>query len=414
MTFPLPSARAAYACLLLLLVAAALAGGCATGPKKPEKSEKPWSRRMAESVVAEHPDPSKWEVDKRSQDSKWSYATSYATYAVTTVGLSTGDRKLSEYAKTYVDAFIDKDGKFTTKSYKPETHKLDDILPGRLLLMLLRQTGDARYRLAADMLAQQFAGHPRTADRGFWHKKIYEHQMWLDGIFMGCPFMAEYAQVAKDPRWFDEAAHQIVTIANHTYDPRTGLYFHGWDESRRQRWANQQTGTSPHVWGRAVGWYVMGIVDTLERLPRDHARRSEVESIFRNLADALAEAQDAKSGVWWQVMDQPGRSGNYLESSASSMFVYALMKGVRLGLLDEKHADVARRGYDGIIDRFIWADERGERIALTDTCQVAGLGGKPYRDGSFQYYVSEPRIKNDPKGVAPFILASLEIERAKR
>jgi unsaturated rhamnogalacturonyl hydrolase len=397
----------------LVVVVATIAAGCTT-PKKPEKSEKPWSVRMAESVVAEHPDPSKWEIDERRQDPKWSYATSFATYAVTTVGLSTGDPKLTEYAKLYIDAFIDKDGKFTTATYKPETYKLDDILPGRLLLMLLKQTGEPRYRVAADTLAQQFANHPRTKDRGFWHKQIYEHQMWLDGIFMGCPFMAEYAQVTKDARWFDEAAHQIVTIANHTYDQRTGLYFHGWDESRKQQWANKQTGTSPHVWGRAVGWYVMGIVDTLERLPQNHPRRSEVLAIFRNLADAIAEAQDDRSGVWWQVMDQPGRQGNYLESSASAMFVYALMKGVRLGLLDEKHADVARRGHQGMIDRFIWADERGERIALTDTCQVAGLGGKPYRDGSFQYYISEPRIKNDPKGVAPFILASLEIERAKR
>jgi unsaturated rhamnogalacturonyl hydrolase len=408
MTFPLPRT----ACALLLSLLLAIVSGCAT-PKKPEKSDKPWSLRMAESVVARHPDPAKWELDDKQRDPKWSYATSFATYAVTTVGLSTGDAKLAEYAKKYIDAFIDEDGKFTTKTYKPETYKLDDILPGRLLLLLLKQTSEPRYRVAADTLAQQFANHPRTADGGFWHKQIYEHQMWLDGIFMACPFMAEYAQVTKEPRWADEAAHQIVTIAKHTHDPKTGLYLHGWDESRRQRWANQQTGQSPHVWGRAVGWYMMGIVETLERLPPNHPRRGEVETIFRDLAGAVVDAQDDRSGLWWQVMDHPGRQGNYLESSASSMFVFALAKGFRLGLLDEKHGAAARRGYDGILDRFIWSDERG-RVTLTDTCQVAGLGGKPYRDGSFSYYINEPRISNDPKGVAPFILASLEMERAAK
>ena len=413
MTFPPSRPLSRSACAISLLLLSTLCG-CAAA-KKPEPSDKPWSLRMAESVVARHPEPGKWELDDKRRHPKWSYATAFATQAVTTVGLSTGDANLAQYAEKYVDAFIDKDGKFTTKTYKPETYKLDDIQPGRLLLLLLKQTSEPRYRVAADTLAQQLSTHPRTADGGFWHKKTYAHQMWLDGIFMACPFITEYAQVTKDPRWFDEAANQIITIAKHTHDPRTGLYFHGWDESRQQRWANKQTGQSRHVWGRAVGWYFMGIVETLERLPQNHPRRSEVLEIFRNLAAAIAEAQDEPSGVWWQVMDQPGRKGNYLESSASSMFVFAMAKGVRLGLLDEKYGAVARRGYDGVVDRFIWADERGGRISLTDTCQVAGLGGnRPYRDGSFKYYISEPRVKNDPKGVAPFILASLEIERTKK
>jgi unsaturated rhamnogalacturonyl hydrolase len=191
------------------------------------------------------------------------------------------------------------------------------------------------------------------------------------------------------------------------------LYFHGWDESRTERWANKQTGQSPHVWGRAVGWYFMGMVETLEWLPNDHPRRSEILELFRNLAGAIATAQDAQSGVWWQVMDAPARKGNYLESSASCMFVYGMAKGVRLGLLDDKYRTVADKGYAGIIERFIWADPHNRGlVSLTDTCKVAGLGGKKnYRDGSFKYYISEPRIANDPKGIAPFILASMEMER---
>ena len=412
MTLPQPW-RTTRAVVLLLLI---IVTGCATAKTKPPASEKPWSIRMAETVVAEHPDPAKWELDDKRRAPKWSYATSFAAYAVAAVGARTGDAAFVEYAKKYVDEFIDKDGKFITKTYKPKDYKLDDILPGRLLLLELKQTGDTRYRVAADALTKQLTAHPRTADGGYWHKKTYKHQMWLDGIFMNCPFMVEYAQVAKEPRWFDEAANQIVTIASHTRDPRTGLYFHGWDESRQQRWSNKETGTSPHVWGRAVGWYFMGMVETLERLPRDHPRRSEIETLFRDLAAAIAAAQDPQRGVWWQVMDEPGRKGNYLESSASSMFVYVLAKGVRLRLLDEKYEPVAQRGYAAIVDRFIWADphHRG-RIQLIDTCKVAGLGGKrPYRDGSFKYYISEPRIANDPKGIAPFILASLEMERAAK
>ena len=414
MNFPQHPRRPAIA--LVLLIATAAITGCAQPRKKPPISEKPWSTRMAESVVARHPDPARMELDDKRKSPKWSYSTSFATYAVGSVGLQTGESKFTEYPKKYVDTFVDKDGKITTKTFKAKDHKLDDVLPGRLVLMVLKQTGEPRYRIAADTIAKPLATHPRTADGGFWHKKTYSHEMWLDGIFMACPFMAEYAQVSNDPHFFDEAATQITTIAKHTYDPRTRLYFHGWDESRTERWANKETGQSPHVWGRAVGWYFLGILETLERLPSDHPRRGEVLEIFRNLAAAIADAQDASSGVWWQVMDEPGRKGNYLESSASAMFVYGLAKGVRLGLLDDKYGAVARKGYGGIVNRFVWADPHArDLITLSDTCKVAGLGGKKhYRDGSFKYYISEPRIDNDPKGIAPFILASLEIERAMR
>jgi hypothetical protein len=262
--------------------------------------------------------PAKWELDDNAQGPSGATRLLRELYA-SPRSARTGE-KHSSTMKGYVDAFIDKDGKFVDKTYKAKDYKLDDILPGRLALLLLKLTSDPRYRVAADTLANQLTTQPRTADGGYWHKKTYTHEMWLDGIFMDCPFMAEYAEIAKDPRWFDEAANQIVIIAKHTHDPRTGLYFHGWDESRTERWATKETGTSPHVWGRAAGWYFMGMVETLDRLPRDHARRQEVETIFRDLAAAIAKAQDPSSGVWWQVMDEPGRKGNYLESSASCMF----------------------------------------------------------------------------------------------
>jgi unsaturated rhamnogalacturonyl hydrolase len=277
--------------------------------------------------------------------------------------------------------------------------------------MLDRIDGGDRWLKAAQTLAAQLEKQPRTADGGFWHKQIYPNQMWLDGIFMACPFMTEYGRATGQHRWCDEAVQQILTIAKHTRDPGTGLYFHGFDESRRERWADRSTGHSRCIWGRGVGWYIMGIVQTLEYLPADHPRRGELVALLANLADAVARVQELASGLWFQVLDQPDRPGNYLESSASGMFVFALAKGVRLGVLDARHLDVARRGYAGILKRFIEEDPKTGAISLKDTCQVAGLGGTPYRDGSFEYYIGEPRVSNDPKGLAPFILASLEMER---
>jgi unsaturated rhamnogalacturonyl hydrolase len=381
-------------------------------------TEGPWSVRTAKSVVARSSRGVNIERDPASTaPPKWSYSTAFNVYAVAMVGEKTGDQRLLDYGRDYVRAFTDDSGKIVSESFKPETYKLDDVAPGRLLLLLARTDslkGGERYLNGARQLVEQLKTQPRTADGGFWHKQIYEHQMWLDGIFMGCPFMAEYAKVASEPRWADEAANQILTIAKHTRDPKTSLYFHGWDESRKQKWADKQTGLSPHVWGRAVGWYVMGIVETLENIPKDHPRRAELLALLNQLSDAIVKAQDPGSGVWWQVMDQPGRKGNYLESSASSMFVFALAKGVRLGYLDaDKFAPAIQKGYAGIHKQFIEVDPADGQVSLKDTCQVAGLGGKPYRDGSFDYYVGEKRVSNDPKGVAPFILAAMEMEQRK-
>lgn len=311
-----------------------------------------------------------------------------------------------------MESFVDDDGKIVTETYDPTKYRLDDVLPGRILLLLHEQTGDDRFLVGPRMLAEQLKTQPRTKGGAYWHKQIYPDQLWLDGIFMDCPFMTEYAQRVNEPAWHDEAARQILTIAKHTHDPKTGLYYHGFDESRKEKWANPKTGTSRHFWGRAVGWYAMGILETLQTLPDDHPRRDQVLDVFRRLADAIVRVQDVRTGLWWQMLDHPNREGNYLESSASSMFVYALAAGVRLGYLDAKHAPVARRGYDGLIEHFIETDRSTGQVSLKDTCQVAGLGGRPYRDGSYAYYIREPRISNDPKGIAPFILASMEMERA--
>jgi unsaturated rhamnogalacturonyl hydrolase len=235
--------------------------------------------------------------------------------------------------------------------------------------------------------------------------------MWLDGIYMASPFYAEFARTFDEPAGFDDVAHQITLIEKHTRDPKTGLLYHAWDESRAQSWANPVTGCSPHFWGRAIGWYVMAIVDVLDYLPVDNPQCAEHIAILERTLDAVVQVQDQSTGLWYQVLDQGDRAGNYLEASASCMFVYAMAKGVRNGYVAPRYLDVARKGYRGIHGNLIEIDDQG-LVNLNQICQSAGLGGTPYRDGSYEYYVGEKIVTNDYKGVGAFILASVEMEQA--
>jgi unsaturated rhamnogalacturonyl hydrolase len=260
-------------------------------------------------------------------------------------------------------------------------------------------------------LREQLKSQPRTNEGGFWHKKIYPYQMWLDGIYMAAPFYAEFGKTFDEPAAFDDVAFQIMVIEKHTRDGKTGLLYHGWDESRKMGWANPETGCSPHFWGRAMGWYAMAIVDVLDYMPQDHAKRQDILAIFERMIAALVNVQDKATGLWYQVLDQGNRKGNYLEASGSCMFVYAIAKAVRMGYLAKTALDVAHKGYRGILDNLIRVDEQG-LVNLEKVCSVAGLGGTPYRDGSYEYYVNEKIATNDYKGVGPFILASIEMENA--
>ena len=356
----------------------------------------------------------RWISGKNGGAAAWSYSTALGVYAIAKVGIRDGDAKLVQYAREYADGFLDKEGVIDPKRYEPATFKLDDIAPGRLMFLLAGATEDAKYLHAAEELTGQFKGQPRTADGGFWHKQVYPHQMWLDGIFMGCPFLAEAGATFHKPEYFDEAAKQILTIAAHTKDAKTGLFYHGWDESKSEKWANPQTGDSANFWGRGDGWFAAGIVETLENLPADHPQRGALIAVLRDLARAIASVQDPETHVWWQVLDQGGKEGNYLESSASGMFVYALAKGADKGYLDAKYLEVAKSGYAGILKQFVEVDAGTGVVTLKDTCLVAGVGGKPYRDGTYGYYVHEAKGSNDPKGEGPFILASLEFEQPEQ
>ena len=227
---------------------------------------------------------------------------------------------------------------------------------------------------------------------------------------MASPFIAQFSRTFNKPDGFDEIARQIIWIESHTRDNRTGLLYHGWDESKTQEWADPSTGCSKSFWGRAIGWYAMALVDALDYLPENHAKRKNIIDIVKRLSKAVANYQDSRTGLWYQVVDQGERKGNYLEASASSMFVYALAKGVRKGYLDREYAVAARKGFDGLVGQLIEKEPDG-KVSLTRICSVGGLGGAKKRNGTFEYYMSEPIVKNDLKGVGAFIMAGVEISK---
>jgi unsaturated rhamnogalacturonyl hydrolase len=346
---------------------------------------------------------------------KWEYDTGLVLKGIERVALKTKNAAALAYIKLTIDGVVNRTG--AIKGYRNDEYNIDQINMGRVLFRLLAEAQAAgqkadsyRYRKAIELLRSQMSTHPRTDDGAFWHKKIYPHQMWLDGVYMASPFLAEYAATFHKPAIFDDVTRQVVLAEEHMRDAKTGLLYHGWDEQRKERWADPKTGRSPQFWGRAMGWYAMAVVDVLDWLPQDHPQRKLILAVLERLAAAIARVQDPTTGVWWQVLDQAGRPGNYREASASSMFVYALSKAVRSGWLDKAlYGPVASRGYQGLLTEFV---ERGAdgHLDIKNVCKVAGLGGNPYRDGSYAYYTSTEVVKNDPKGVGAFLLAAVENE----
>lgn len=342
---------------------------------------------------------------------RWTYEYGVVLQGIEKVWLSTGDGRYFQFIQKGMDNFVNPDG--TIRTYSEAEYNIDNILPGRTLLLLYKVTQQEKYHKAATLLREQLKNHPRTSEGGFWHKKIYPSQMWLDGLYMGEPFYAEYAATFHEDDAFNDIAKQFVLMETHSRDAKTGLLYHGWDESKKQRWADPVTGRSPNFWNRAMGWYGMALVDTLDFFPPNNLRRAELIAILNRFAKAVASYQDQKTGLWYEVLDKGTEKGNYLEASGSCMFVYALAKGVRNGYLPATYLTVAQKGYKGVLDRFVKTDAGGQ-TSLEGTVSVGGLGGNPYRDGSYQYYLSEKIVTNDPKGIGALMLASNEMEIAAK
>jgi unsaturated rhamnogalacturonyl hydrolase len=337
----------------------------------------------------------------------WGYEYGLTLDGIAEVWRKTGEKKYLDFIIRTMDHFIQEDG--TINGYMLDEYNIDHLNNGKILITLYNETGNEKYKKSLESLRKQIDTHPRTSEGVFWHKNIYPNQIWLDGLYMGATFYAKYVKEFGQVSEFTDVAKQFIICEKNLRDEKTGLLYHAWDETREQIWADKETGLSPHFWGRSMGWYVMALVDTLEVFPQDHKDREKLIDILKDCIKALLEVQDKSSHVWYQILDQGDRKGNYLEASGSSMIVYALLKGVRNGYLSENLKEVAKESYRGLIDEFILETREG-LINLNKICYVAGLGGADKRDGSFSYYISEPIISNEPKGLGPFILASSEYQ----
>jgi len=396
-----------------LLAAAALAA--AEPAKFDGATSLEWSRRLADSEMKRIGTGYDAGGSLDGRNARWDYSPGVLALGLVRLGEATKHDAYVRYGTRMVASHLNADG--TIKGYKEEDYNIDNIPPGKVLLAALaRGEQNDAYTKAVRILRDQMKTHPRTSEGGFWHKKRYPHQMWLDGLYMASPFLAQYAGQFNEPALFDDVAQQIILMDRHSYDSATGLFWHAWDESHSQGWADPKTGFSPNFWSRAIGWYGMAIVDSLDYLPVNQPEIDEIVNILKRLADGVVKWQDPKTGVWWQLPSLGDQQGNYLEGSGSAMFVYTLAKGVNKGYLPrEKYVPAILKGYAGLIRTLVKTDPSGA-VRLTSICQGAGLGytmadGKTPRDGSVKYYVSEPVVDNDPKGTGPFVLAGIEVEK---
>ena len=357
-----------------------------------------------------------------SSKPKWSYVMGIEMEGMldTYEHYKEGNNAILDYLKEYPAKMIDEKGNIT--GYKYEDFNLDNVRTAKFILRMHNLFPSKGTEKALKTLFKQLQNQPRTKEGVYWHKAIYANQVWLDGIFMGLPFYCNYAVQTMKPKkaekYLNDAVDQMVKTDYRTYDEKTQLWKHAWDETHQQFWANKEDGKSQHCWARALGWYVMAMTECLDAMPENYARRQEVIDLLNKAMKSVVKYQDKKTGVWYDVLDVKSDK-NYLESTASSMFAYVLLKGYRKGYLSEEYLKAGVKAYNGILKQFIKVNA-DKTISLTRCCAVSGLGPGPgpyvkkpnyKRDGSFEYYMSEPIRDNDAKGVGPFIWASLEMEQ---
>lgn len=401
-----------FAALSLVLLSTAC-----TEPKHPLiDGDKPLAVWMAESEMKRFPSPAQIDFIPVGKI-KWNYTTGLELLAMMEAAKEYDRPDFAAYAERYYDSIVQPDG--SVISYAREKYNIDHVCPARPLFELYERTGETRYKQVIDTVFLQLQHHPRIAAGGFWHKQRYPQQMWLDGIYMGQPFYAEYVMREVMPvdaeagkRYVDDIVNHFVCAARGTYVPETGLFCHAFDDVRAQFWCDKETGRSPHTWNRALGWYAMAIVETLQYLGVNEQTQPMIE-ILTHIADTLPRYADPKSGMWYQVVEFPGREGNYEESTGSIMYIYTMLKALRLGYLPESYRDAWMERYRQFVDRFLKVEEDGT-ISITSCCAVAGLDTEgTRRDGTYEYYLSEPVRDNDPKATGPFIWAAMEYDRAR-
>ena len=351
-----------------------------------------------------------WNLEKvrEGKDVSWNYIDGCMLTALNAMTEITGDDRYAAFVEQVADSFVQEDGAIDT--FRPEGRALDDYNEGRILFPIYRRTKNEKYRKAADYLHSCLMEQPRTEEGNFWHKKIYPNQVWLDGTYMALPFLATYEDTFGQGEILD-IMKQLRVVRKRMRDPETGLYYHGYDASRKAFWADPETGLSRNFWLRAIGWYALALTDLIEIIPKGMEERDELADTLRDLLKSILKYADPETGMYWQVADQGGREGNYLETSGSAMIACAMLKGARLGALDEVFRENGKKTFDGIVKNHLKVTDG--MIGLDSICLVAGLGpeNRPNRDGSYEYYISEPVVSNDAKGAAPFVLCYTEIRR---
>lgn len=351
------------------------------------------------------------EMIRSHKPNHWNYIDGCMMTAEISLYESTGDEKYLKACDSFVDWFVLDDGSIRT--YDPKEKNLDNINMGRSLFPLYRYTGKEKYRKAMDTIRYQLKIQPRTASGNFWHKEIYPNQVWLDGLYMAQPFYIEYENRFDKMRFCVDSFRQFQNVEKYMKDPKTGLYYHGFDESRQMYWADPKTGCSRNFWLRSLGWFVCALTDAAELFDEQlYYEKRYLGTMLQNLVDSLAKWQD-KDGLFYQIVNLPDLEENYEETSGSALIAYGVLKAVRLGILPERYAAIGEKAMEGLIRKKLIKNP-DHTIGLDGICLVAGLGGKDHRDGSVAYYLSEPVVKNDAKGTAPFLLAYTELLRRKK
>jgi len=365
---------------------------------------------IEEIIATGSPENPVWNQEIIRQNAKphWNYIDGCMITALMKLYESSRERKYLDFSDSFIDYFIDDEGAIL--SYRQDEYNLDNIKEGSVLFKLYDYTGKEKYRKAMDTLYAQLQEQPRTKEGNFWHKQIYPNQIWLDGLYMAQPFYLEYEKRYGGKKNYDDILNQFRNVTLLLKNKDTGLYFHAYDSSREMFWCNKETGLSPNYWLRALGWFVMSLVDVLELLDEteDAEFYTMISETFRDLVNALLRYQD-QSGMWYQVVDRQDEERNYLETSGSSIISYAILKAVHLGILSQDFATLGKKAFMGICEKYLYRDSEG-KMNLGGTCLVGGLGGKQMRDGSFEYYMSEPVVENEAKGIAPFLLAYIYLK----
>lgn len=358
-------------------------------------------------IADSRPDAPIWNIESIRQGKKphWNYIDGCMITALMKIADITGEKRYLDFAESFIDYYVSDDGSIL--GYDKAKYNLDDINEGRVLFDLYEKTGKEKYRLAIEKQKEHLDEQPRTSTGNFWHKLIYPNQIWLDGVYMAQVFSVKYAKYFGGGDYSDPLM-QIKNVRKYMFDETVGLYYHGLDCSKQAFWSDSVTGLSKNFWLRSIGWFAVAMADIIEIA--DKETKEEISVILAELMAGISKYRDPDSGMYYQVVNMPSAEGNYLETSGSSMIAYAMMKGARLGALDQSYSDMGKATFDGICDKYLGFDDEG-KLNLGGICLVAGLGpeNNRRRDGSYEYYISEPIVENDAKGVAPFILCYTEI-----